>query len=234
VEGHRVTITEEPLTKSTAANPGTRTPAASAAVKPVRTRRSAIWIGGAAALILLGFITGYFIYTSASNSTQVWIAKAPIARGHTIAQDDITPMSITAGQTTKAIPQAKLDEVLGKTAIVDIPSGGLITTTSIASQLGVPAGKAVVGLTLVPGRLPAQPLKVGDNIVIVPVPAQGGQALPVSATDTIPATVSQVRPVPNTNNVVVDVFVNVQNAPDVTSKGAAGAVAIYLASQGDK
>lgn len=198
-------------------------------VKSVRTRAPASRAIIAAAFIVLGAVVSYLVFVNVSNTTQVWVAKSSIVRGHTIVQDDLTTMSITAGQDSKAIPQAKLDQILGKVATTDLPTGALVTMSSISDHLGVPNGKALVGMTLGPGKLPAQTLQAGDSVVLVPVPAQGAAPVDVTAAETIPAVVSQVRPVPNTNDVVVDVYVSTQVAPNVASRGAAGALSLYLA-----
>lgn len=223
-----MTITEDKLTQSEAE---TAQPSNGKVVdiKPVRTRAPASRGIIAAVLIVLGIVVGYILITNASNATAVWVAKTPIVRGHTIVQDDLTTMNITAGQDSKAIPQSKVDQIIGKIATTDLPAGSLVTPSSISDRLGVPSGKALVGLTLGPGKVPAQTLHAGDNVVLVPVPAQGAAPVDVTAAQTIPAVVSQIRPVPNTNDVVVDVYVSNQVAPTVASKGAAGGLSLYLA-----
>lgn len=227
-----MTITAPPLTPSTP-DAASASKDASSAVKPVRTRRSGIWGFAALALLLLGALGGIFMFQAASNATQVFAAAGDITRGQTIEKDDLTTISIAAGQNTTAISATKADDILGTVASVDIPAGGLITETSTTTALTVPDGKALIGLTLQPGRLPAQQLTAGDNVILVPVPAQGVADVEVTADQTIPAVVSQVRPIPNSNDVVVDVYVATQAAPGVTSKGAAGSIALYLAP-GDK
>lgn len=203
-------------------------------VKPVRTRRSGIWGFAALALLLLGALGGVFLFQTASNATQVFVAAGDIPRGQTIEKEDLTTISIAASQTTTAISATDADEILGTIANVDIPAGGLITRTSTTTGLAVPEGKALIGITLQPGRLPAQQLTAGDNVVLVPIPAQGVADIEVTAADTIPAVVSQVRPIPNSNDVVVDVYVTAQAAPGITSKGAAGSIALYLAPAEEK
>lgn len=227
-----MTITAPQLTSSTAdAAPAAKDSAS--AIKPVRRRRSGIWLFAVLALLLLGGLGGIFMFQAASNATQVFVAAGDITRGQTIEQDDLTTISIAAGQNTSAISATKADDILGTIAAVDIPAGGLITTTSTTTGLTVPDGKALIGLTLQPGRLPAQQLTAGDNVILVPVPPQGVADVEVTADQTIPAVVSQVHPIPNSNDVVVDVYVASQAAPGVTSKGAAGSLALYLAP-GDK
>ncbi|MDZ5146346.1 SAF domain-containing protein [Microbacterium testaceum] len=195
-------------------------------IAPVRRRRPTAWLAAAIAFILLGAIAGYFLYTSASNTTAVFVASTDIPRGSTITQQDLTTISIAAGQNTAAIPATSADKLLGSIATVDIPAGGLVTGSSVASDLPVPSGKAVVGLTLKPGQLPAQKLQAGDSIVIVPVQQTGAAPTTITSSQTIPATVSQVTTVAGTTDVIVDVYVAASAAPDVASRS--GSLAIVL------
>lgn len=203
-----------------------------AAVPPVRTRRSGIWLAAAIVLILLGAIGGAFVYTTASNTEQVFVAASTIARGDTIERDDLTTIALAAGQTTQAIPVARANDVIGKIATDNIAAGGMITESDLTTTLPVPSGQALVGLELKSSQLPAQALVGGDEIVIVPVATQSATGVPttVDPSTTVQATVSQVRTSANTTGtVVVDVYVDARSAANVTSLAAAGGVAIYLA-----
>lgn len=204
-----------------------------AGVAPVRTRRPPIWGFAAAALFILSVIVSVVIYTNASNATQVFVASGDIKRGSLIEQSDLTTLSIAAGQTTAAVPVSQVDELLGTIASVDIPAGGLVTKESTTNTLAVPDGKALVGLVLQPGRLPSQQLVAGDEVFLVPVPAQGSIGpIEVSQDKAIAATISQVTTIPSTNDVIVDVYVPAQVAPTVTAQAAAATLAIYLVPGG--
>lgn len=199
---------------------------------PVRTRRSGIWLAAAIVLILLGAIGGAFVYTTASNTEQVFVAADAIARGDTIERDDLTTIALAAGQTTQAIPVARANDVIGKIAAGDIAAGGMITESDLTTALPVPSGQALVGLELKSSQLPAQALVGGDEIVIVPVATQSATGVPttVDPSTTVQATVSQVRTsTSTTGTVIVDVYVEARSAANVTSLAAAGGVAIYLA-----
>lgn len=203
-----------------------------AEIAPVRTRRSGMWLAAAIVLILLGAISGAFLYTTASNTQQVFVSAHAIERGHTIGRDDLTTIALAAGQTTAAIPIVRADEVLGKIAANDIAAGGMLTANDLTTSLPVASGQALVGLELKSSQLPAQTLVAGDKVVIVPVATQAatGGITTVDPSTTVQGTVSQVRPTTGTTGtVVVDVYVESRSAANVASHAAAGAVAIYLA-----
>lgn len=202
------------------------------AITPVRTRRSGIWLAAAIVLILLGSIGGAFLYTTASNTQQVFVSAHAIERGDTIGRDDLTTIALAAGQTTAAIPVAQADDVLGKIAANDIAAGGMITSGDLTTALPVPSGKALVGLELKSSQLPAQTLGAGDEVVIVPVATQAatGGISTVDPSTTVQGTVSQVKAsTSTTGTVIVDVYVDARSAANVASQAAAGAIAIYLA-----
>ena len=205
-----------------------------AAVTPVRTRRSVFWLAGAVALILAGAVAGAFVYTSASNTVPVFAVSHEIARGDTINKSDLTTIDLAAGQQTQGIPIKDSSDVIGKIASVDLPTGAMVTRDALTNSLTVPSGKALVGLTLKPSQMPAQRLVAGDEVVIVPVAVEGaaGQAT-ISAAKAVTGTVSSVSaPGPNSGSgatTTIDVYVSDPVAADVTSRAAGGQVAIYLA-----
>lgn len=228
-----MTITDTQITPSTNIPTGAGA-AVAGDVKPVRRRISLQRGLLAAGLIVLAVLVSVFAFSSVSKSTPVFVAKSDIVRGHVITKDDLTTISISADQDTSAVSATKADTLIGQIAAVDIPQGGLVTKSSVTSSLSVPAGKALVGITLQPGKYPAQTLHAGDNVVLVPAQAQGAPPASIGADQTTPAVISQVRPVPNTNDVVVDVYVSSSNAPSIASRGASGGLALYLASGASK
>lgn len=196
-------------------------------IAPVRSRRSSMWLAAAIVLIVLGALAGYFIYTSASKSTQVFVAATNISRGDTITDQSLTTLSIAAGQNTAGIAPADIDQVLGKVATTDLPAGSLVTKNTVSSSLPGADGQATVGLLLSPQQLPVQQLAAGDKVLLVPIVPQtmGTQAIP----EPIPATVSVVRAPREDGKVRIDVFVNPQSAASVATNAASDTLALYIA-----
>lgn len=206
-------------------------------IAPVRTRRSAIWIAAAIAIVLLGAIAGGVGYNIVSQTNQVLVVQHDIARGSVIAEADLTTIAISEGQNTEAIPVDRANEILGKIAAVDIPAGGLVTAASVTDALAAPDGRAVVGISLKPEQLPLQRLHAGDEVILVLLSNQAtaaGAPIEVDIDQTIPAVISQVTypadsGAGSTIRAVVDVYVNAQLAPQVSAAAAAGAIAVYVA-----
>jgi len=203
-------------------------------VAPVRTHRSVGWLFGGIALVVVGALVGAFLFTANSHTEKVWVVTKPIARGTTITPQDLGTISIAEGQSTAAIPFSETNSPAGKVATVDLPKGSMLTGQSVASQLAVPNGQALVGLALKPSQLPAQPLAAGDKIEIVQVNTTQGTGTTASTgpAQTISGVVSDTEPPAqgSSGTWVVDVLVSQTVAAQVTSLAASGQVAIYLIS----
>jgi hypothetical protein len=205
-----------------------RTSATAEQITPVRTRRSRIWVAGAVALILVGGLLNVFLFTSAGHPDEVFVVTHNIPRGTTLTTRDLASVALASGQSSPAISTASPSKVLGKVTTVDLPKGSLITPASIAATQPIPTGRALVGLSLKPAQRPAQPLVAGDHVEIVPITANTNGDVSVT-TFTIPGTVSDTVVDQQSGTTIVDVYVSQTVAADLTSRAAAGAVAIYLA-----
>ena len=207
----------------------TRPSVDSRTVAPVRTRRSWVWIAGAAALILVGSLLNVFLFTSVGHPDDVFAVSHTIPRGTTLTAGDLTSIALVSGQSSPAISTSSPSEVIGKVTTVDLPKGSLITPASIAATQQIPTGRALVGLSLKSSQLPAEPLVAGNHIEIVPIATDTAGEVSVDTT-TIPGVVSDISVDQQSDTTIVDVYVSQTVAADLTSRAAAGGVAIYLTS----
>ena len=200
-------------------------------VAPVRARRSWVWVAGAAALILVGGLLNIFLFTSVGHPDEVFAVSRNIPRGTTLTSGDLTSLALASGQSSPAISTASASEVIGKVATVDLPKGSLVTPAAIAATEQVPAGRALVGLSLKPSQLPAEPLVAGNHVDIVPIATATAGGASVT-TSTISGVVSDTTVNQQSGTTIVDVYVSQTVAADLTSRAAAGFVAIYLTGAG--
>lgn len=219
-----VTVTE---TAPTAKSAPTRLDAGET-ISPVRSKRSWVWAAGAIALIVAGGLGSVVIFSASSHTQEVFVVNGEVHRGDVIGKTDLGTLDIAEGQKTQGIPVSQASDIIGKVATVDLPKGSLVTSSAIAAGLSVPEGKALVGLSLKPAQLPAQQLVAGDDVQIVSVATnatgQGGSG----SSSAISGTVSDTASDQSSGTTVVDVYVNATVASDLTSRAAAGAVAIYV------
>lgn len=205
----------------------TRGSASTQPISPVRTRRSWVWIAGAAALILVGGLLNVVLFTSVGHPHEVFAVTHNIPRGTTLTADDLTSLALASGQNSPAISTASLSEVIGKVATVDLLKGSLVTPATIAATQQIPTGRALVGLSLKSSQLPAEPLVAGNHVEIVPIATDTTGEVSVT-TSTISGVVSDTSVNQQSDTTIVDVYVSQTVAADLTSRAAAGSVAIYL------
>jgi hypothetical protein len=203
---------------------------ASVALGPVKTRRRPVLIFASLAALLLAALGGVWLWSSATSSVEVVVAKSTVPRGAVIALGDVAIARVSLDPSVASIPGSQLSTVVGRRAALDIAVGGLLTPADIASETVPAKGETVVGLSLGNGMLPAIPLEAGDQVRVVQTPgAQGqlGDAPPV----TISATVVAVTRSSDGQSTLVDLLVSADAAPDLAARAATGKVAVVLDSR---
>lgn len=148
-----------------------------------RERRPAL-AALAVILILLGAAGSALIaLRSGDRQDYVAISAASIAPGHKIVKDDLARGDL-AGKTGPMIPWSDVDKVLNKYSTGWLFRGQYVTAGNVTTE-PIPAGGALVGVTLEAGRAPSMPLQPGDILQVVQVPASnqagGASSILVSA-----------------------------------------------------
>lgn len=141
---------------------------------PVRPRtRSWGLVTGAALLVLLTGLAGALLVSQASETTTVLAAGKPIAKGQQVTEGDLVQKSVSG---IDGVPVEDMSTLVGKTAVVDILDGQVMTPQMVAEDPLPGEGRAVVGLALEPNRVPAAGLQAGDlvRLIAVPAAADGG------------------------------------------------------------
>lgn len=209
---------------------GTTTSPASAPLGPVKTRRRPALIIASAAALLLSALGGVWLWSAATSSVEVVVAKTTVPRGAVIAADDLAIARVSLDPVVASIPASQASMLVGKRAALDIAAGGLLTPADLAAETVPAAGKTVVGLSLGNGMLPAIPLQGGDQVRVVQTPGAQGQ---VDGTPpvTIVATVVAVTRSADGQSALVDLLVNADAAPDLAARAATGKVAVVLDSR---
>lgn len=219
--------------RSTSAAPTPNAHAAGSGVSPVRTRRPVGYLAAAIALVIVGGLVSVFFYTSSQSTQDVFVAARTIDRGEVIDPSDLSTIAVAAGQQVQGFTASEKAQVIGKVATVVVPRGGLVTPDSVANNLPVPEGLALVGLSLNPAQLPSVQLRAGDKVVLTPVAQQTGVPAAVGADLDVAGTVVDNPTVtPTSGTTVVNVYVSQSVASDLAGRAAAGLVALYLTSAG--
>lgn len=154
---------------------------ASAALRP---RRNVRWILVGVLAICLGGLGSAMLYSSVSGATSVLKVNRTIHRGELIGAADLGPVSLGSHLGLETVPADRASELIGKTALTDLPAGSLVTPSSIGKPELV-RGQSRLGLKLSAGQVPVSALPPGTPVILVPLGSANdgqGTAEPIRAT----------------------------------------------------
>ncbi|MCI1747225.1 MAG: SAF domain-containing protein [Acidipropionibacterium sp.] len=135
-------------------------------------RRSPVLVVAGVLCAVLGALGGAFAWTQASRAESVLVMTRDVPRGEELRQGDIGVVSISAGDQVQTLPASRLDGLIGRSALVDLPRGSLLGASSVGDR-SVPADAAHLGLKLAAGRVPTSPMPAGTRIRVVEVAPEG-------------------------------------------------------------
>ncbi len=184
----------------------------------VRARRSPRLIALGVLLVCLGALGAAGIYLMSTDQVSVVVMARDVARGSVISSADLTLLELSAGSNVDHIEASALDELVGQTALTDLPAGA-IPAARLLGSAPIPMGQSLVGLLLTPGKLPATKPAVGDRVSLV--------GLTEATAVTLPAVVASVPQVSEDGSgYVVDVLVASPDAATVAALAAKGEIAL--------
>jgi len=194
---------------------------------PIPSRRRPALIALGLALAILCGLGGYWIFSSASNAVTVLRVTSDVPRGAEITATDIGTLEIIDGQGTGAFTAEEADQVVGRIATVDLPSGTLVTEDNVGEGLPIEAGESVVGVALTAAQLPAYPIAAGDPVRIIETPLAQGDP-PKTTPASYSATVFTRTFDEQTSQWIVDLVVPEDDAADIAARAATGRVALIV------
>lgn len=197
---------------------------------PPKLRRRPVLIAASVAAICLGALASMWAYQSTSDAHSVLAVRQTIERGDVITAEDLMTVNISVDPALKPLSADQANSVVGKHAALDMSAGGVVTQDQITEQALPAKGSSVVGIALTPGMLPANQMRVGDQVRVVVTPGQQGE-MPTTQPDSIQAVVVGVAKDETTGNAIVNVQVPTNDGPMLAARAATGKVAIVLDSR---
>lgn len=188
----------------------------------IRPRRNVRLIAVGVLAICLGGLGAALLYVNVSSAVPVIAVKRTIYRDQVITADDLSITSLAPPPGLATVSGDQLGEIVGKTALTDLPAGGLLAAGSVGEPAVAP-GAVRVGLRLEPGRLPATPLLPGTSVLLVPV-AKDGAAAPSGPS--VGASVASLTLVQTDGSSLLDVTVAQDSGERVAQLATAGQLAI--------
>jgi hypothetical protein len=177
-----------------------------------RERRPAL--AALAVLLILGGAlgAGFLVLQSGKRVAAIEISQQ-IGAGQQIPLIAMREVEIAAGTGLSYVPWNEASQVANYYAVSVIPPGTLLTNAMVGQASNLAAGKAVFGLSLKDGQIPAE-LQVGDHIDIYQVsdapetcPGSSGSMLAANA-----VVLGITRPSSSSSSAVADVRVAVNPA----------------------
>lgn len=152
--------------------------------RPRAPRRGRLVVGAVGLVVMaLAVVVFETLVPRAPHSRDVLVASRSIPAGEVITANDLKAITVASSQLA-GVPASSRDEVVGRTAGLDIGGGQPLVPSDIGGSPGPGPGEAVVGVSLADGRFPAA-LVAGDTVVVVDTPGSTGAA-PVGATAATP------------------------------------------------
>lgn len=188
-----------------------------AALPPLPGRRNPKWIALGIVALCLGALLSYVLYARVADQAPVVAVTQTVHRGETVTAADLTSVSVPNAAGIRTVPASQLEQLVGRRAVYDLVGGSLLPAGAVAEVVLPQPGRAVVGIRLVSGRAPSEPLPPGSSLRLVALPPAGTDAAAdddYTGRTIVARAVSQVDGTDGTS-VVVDVDVAAAAAPEV-------------------
>lgn len=141
---------------------------------PLRARRNLRWMAVGLLAVCLGGLGAALLYANLSNAQSVITVTRTVYRDQVITAADLGVTSVVPAAGVDAVPADRIDEVVGRTALLDLAEGSLLTPRGYGEP-AVESGSVRLGLRLAAGRLPSAPMPPGTEVLLVPVGRDGGE-----------------------------------------------------------
>jgi hypothetical protein len=216
-----------------------KTTAIGAAPKPSKAprlnggqrRRPAVW-GAGVALVAAGAAIATSAALSAGAKHDVLALRKPVPAGRLLTAADLRTVRVAADSTVATVPAAQEAIVVGQRTAVDLVANSLLAPDALGGSTVPGVGKALLGVALKAGQLPARGLSRGDLAELIPTPpttsgaASTGSA--VRAATPVPVTVDAESAAGSDGVTIVDLVLPADAAPAVAAQAAAGQLVLVL------
>jgi SAF domain len=125
-------------------------------------------------MILVGALAAAGLVSRAGHRVDVLALARDIPVGQALTASDLRVASVAADPALKPVPAARLHDMVGQVAAVDLRQGTLLTASEVARQAASTAGQQVIGIKVNRGGMPLGTLQPGDQVLAVAVPDKTG------------------------------------------------------------
>jgi len=148
--------------------------------RAARRRRRLPFVALGGLLVIVCVLAYAYGAVRLGDRIQVLAAARSVAVGQAITTADLKQVSAARDSGVHLIPAAQAGQVVGRTAVVPLVAGTLLTPELLGDAAFPPAGKVAASLALKPGQYP-QGLAAGARVVAyVSANPQNGQPAPAA------------------------------------------------------
>jgi flagella basal body P-ring formation protein FlgA len=195
----------------------------------VRKHRSLPLAVVAIACMVVSILAFVGFQLAASDSVPVLAVARPVSAGTVISEGDLRVVQVSPDPGLSTVGLSDRDQIVGRTAAVDLLEGSLLTSSAVGEPAVISAGEALVGVEVAAAAAPLGAIRVGDTVRVIEVePAEGtnggsgtviadGRVLRVSAGGSSAAATTQLS-----------LVVPEDKAPDVASASLAQRAAVVV------
>lgn len=179
-------------------------------------------------LIVGGALLAGLLANRMDHRTEMLAAAGTIEAGQVIAIDDLVSVRVSA-DVANLIPAAEAQNVVGRTARVEIAEGQLLDSSQLAAEDLPGADAHIVGVALDAGRFPAGGLRPGDVVDVVNV---SSQAVSVSDAQVLDAVPSSGTDGDWSSGAIISLMVGPRDAAALAASAASGDIAVVVTAVG--
>lgn len=201
-------------------------------LEPVARERSVPWMVIGILLIAGGALLFVLLAGRLDERQPVLAMRRAIPAGQVIRNGDLKVVKLSVDGRLSGIPSSMRAEIVGKPAATDLAADTLLARASVGTGEGLSPGKAVIGLALKPGQLPADDVVSGSRVVVLDTGEStgGGRAAPEAIAEGRVTSVREHDSGIGAGTIAVSVVVDEDEAPRIAAANAAGRVALVLVS----
>ena len=134
--------------------------------------RNTTWVVVGLVLVAVAGIAASSLWRGLSDRVVVLVAADLIEEGQVVTEADLTPASIAADTTVRAMSPEQLAELVGKVASGPIGAGSIVHPAQFIVDDDADEPTVIVGAALEPGQYPIVGLRPGDRVRIIEVSSE--------------------------------------------------------------
>jgi len=194
----------------------------------------------AVVLVLVGAVTGWLVAAKSAGRTLVLVTAREVPAGHVLVRADVRSVDLAGAEALGAFAVTETESVVGRSVMVPLVAGSLLTPRVLGAGGWPPVGQAVVSVLVKPGAGPVVQQGQQVGLVLLPNanaaeagtgPAAGGPAAGGQQPAVVSGVVASAADAGQTQGAgsrVVSVVVAGTDAPGLATAAAAGRVALVL------